>query len=197
MTVRTVGKLSVLTQPSLSIADELITQRSALNVPNVVNHTIGSQTSLHTRKLTGKREPTYVKGVGKPSSVSLISMLMKEPIQVRNLINVQSATKLSITSQTLHDIKKFIWVKSLINVKNAIKVFPASQSSIYIRKPTLVRSLMNVQIAGKPFSISHNSLHIGQFIHLRIFMNVKNVINLSTGSVNSQHIRKDIQEEAS
>lgn len=52
---------------------------------------------------------------------------------------------------------------------------------------------MNVQNARRLSPISHNSLHIGLLIHLRILMNVKNAINHSTGSVNSQHIRKDTQ----
>lgn len=100
-----------------------------MSVMNAVKCTIGSQTSRLIRKRTDRgRGSMSVANVERLSSASLTSMHMKEPIQVRSLMNAQSAGKLSITSLTSLDIRRLTWVKNLLNVKSARKLFSKVQT---------------------------------------------------------------------
>ena len=93
--VRSVGKLSVLTEILLTIRESTL-GRSLMSVMNVARPSVGVNVLFDIRASTLGKNHTNAVSVGKPSIRTLNLLTMSEFILEKNLLNVMSVVRHSV-----------------------------------------------------------------------------------------------------
>lgn len=118
-----------------------------------------------------------VQYVGSHLSVSQVSAIIGELIQVKNLMNVSSVWRPSTVSQAWLDTRELTQVTNAMNVNYVRKLFTALHTSLYISELIQVRNLMNVRNVGKLSTISQILNGIRRSILRRRPLNANNLTN--------------------